>query len=375
MQRIEVGAVEPRAPRSKGFGSALRRSSSASITCRRAERLGFTEDDGIRKRMRESATGVERIINDDMGWLPKTDAQKLLVSLVVMRRHESDYRLTRTQSRQHLVPMQLRRSARRTQCSSKCPRPSQRRRRRGVREASTPRPASTPPRTTSLRRRARSRSWPPRSARSQPGRNSTDSPDARIGGAAHRQTMTDLGNAATRIGEVIGLIQAIAGADQPAGAQRHHRGGARRRGRPRLRGGRRRGEVARRADRQGDRGDRRADRRDPVRRRRRGAGDRAGQRHHRRHVGDRVDCFVTVEEQNAAISSIAEGVNRASLEAQGGAEAMSRVAGTRPTPAPPRATSRRSPTRSPSRPRTSKPRCSASSPTCRRRSDPRSFQS
>jgi len=37
---------------------------------------------------------------------------------------------------------------------------------------------------------------------------------------------------------------------------------------------------------------------------------------------------VTVEEQNAAISSIAEGVNRASLEAQGGAEAMSRVAGT-----------------------------------------------
>ena len=70
-------------------------------------------------------------------------------------------------------------------------------------------------------------------------------------------------------------------ADQPAGAQRHHRGGARRRGRPRLRGGRLRGEVARRPDRQGDRGDRRADRRDPVRRGRRRAGDRAGQRHHR----------------------------------------------------------------------------------------------
>jgi methyl-accepting chemotaxis protein len=36
---------------------------------------------------------------------------------------------------------------------------------------------------------------------------------------------------------------------------------------------------------------------------------------------------ITVEEQNAAVSSIAEGVNRASLEAQGGAQAMSRVAG------------------------------------------------
>ena len=37
---------------------------------------------------------------------------------------------------------------------------------------------------------------------------------------------------------------------------------------------------------------------------------------------------ITVEEQNAAISTIAEGVNRASLEAQGGAQAMHRVAGT-----------------------------------------------
>jgi methyl-accepting chemotaxis protein len=36
---------------------------------------------------------------------------------------------------------------------------------------------------------------------------------------------------------------------------------------------------------------------------------------------------VTVEEQNAAVLSIAEGVNRASLEAQTGAQAMSRVAG------------------------------------------------
>jgi methyl-accepting chemotaxis protein len=36
---------------------------------------------------------------------------------------------------------------------------------------------------------------------------------------------------------------------------------------------------------------------------------------------------VTVEEQNSAVATIAEGVNRASYEAQTGAEAMSRVAG------------------------------------------------
>ena len=45
--------------------------------------------------MRISATAVERIINEDMAWLTKADSQKLLVSLLVMRRYESDYRLTR----------------------------------------------------------------------------------------------------------------------------------------------------------------------------------------------------------------------------------------------------------------------------------------
>ena len=57
-------------------------------------------------------------------------------------------------------------------------------------------------------------------------------------------------------------------ADQPAGAQRHHRGGARRRGRPRLCGGRLGGEAARLADREGDRRDRHADRRHADRDRR-----------------------------------------------------------------------------------------------------------
>ena len=70
--------------------------------------------------------------------------------------------------------------------------------------------------------------------------------------------------------------------DQPARAQRHDRGGARRRGRTRLRGGGLGGEEPREPDRQGDRGRRHADRRDPVGRRRRGDGDRAGQHHHLR---------------------------------------------------------------------------------------------
>ena len=53
-------------------------------------------------------------------------------------------------------------------------------------------------------------------------------------------------------------------ADQPAGAQRDHRGGARRRGRQGLCRGRLRGQEARQPDRQGDRGDLGADRRHAV---------------------------------------------------------------------------------------------------------------
>ena len=58
--------------------------------------LGFSDSEGIRHRMRQSATAVERIINDEMGWLTKLDSQKLLVSLLGMRRSESDYRLNHT---------------------------------------------------------------------------------------------------------------------------------------------------------------------------------------------------------------------------------------------------------------------------------------
>jgi len=58
--------------------------------------LGFSDDEGLRQRMRLAATAVERIINDDMGWLTKADSQKLLLSLLIMRRSESDFRVTRT---------------------------------------------------------------------------------------------------------------------------------------------------------------------------------------------------------------------------------------------------------------------------------------
>ena len=77
-----------------------------------------------------------------------------------------------------------------------------------------------------------------------------------------------LAEAAQKIGDVVTLINEIAEPDQPAGAQRHHRSGARRRSRQGLRGRRLRGEEPGRPDRQGDRGDRRPGRRHPGRDRR-----------------------------------------------------------------------------------------------------------
>ncbi len=60
------------------------------------EALGFTDEDGLNRSMRNAAMAVERIIHEDMSWLRETDAQKLMLSLVTMRRYESEYRLSRT---------------------------------------------------------------------------------------------------------------------------------------------------------------------------------------------------------------------------------------------------------------------------------------
>ena len=66
------------------------------------ELLGFTDDDGLRRAIRDSAMAVERIIHEDMSWLSVADAQKLMVSLVTMRLYETEYRISRTELGQQL---------------------------------------------------------------------------------------------------------------------------------------------------------------------------------------------------------------------------------------------------------------------------------
>jgi methyl-accepting chemotaxis protein len=106
-------------------------------------------------------------------------------------------------------------------------------------------------------------------------------------------------------------------ADQPPGAQRHHRGGAGRRGRQGLRGGRHRGEDARRADLEGHRRDLRPDRRGAAARRTRSS------RRSRRSPStirriDEISSAIasSVEEQGAATGEIAQNVQQAAYGTQ-----------------------------------------------------------
>ena len=58
--------------------------------------LGFSEDQGTRKRLDEAAAGIEQAINEGMTWITQVDRQKLLLSLVTMRRQEAQYRLNQS---------------------------------------------------------------------------------------------------------------------------------------------------------------------------------------------------------------------------------------------------------------------------------------
>jgi methyl-accepting chemotaxis protein len=58
-------------------------------------RLGFTELQGLRRRIYESGANIERIITTELTWVADGDRRKLLISLLVMRRAEADYRSNR----------------------------------------------------------------------------------------------------------------------------------------------------------------------------------------------------------------------------------------------------------------------------------------
>ncbi|HZT27043.1 MAG TPA: HAMP domain-containing methyl-accepting chemotaxis protein [Pseudolabrys sp.] len=55
--------------------------------------LGFNENEGLRKSLRDSGNAIERAINDNMTWLADADSWKLMLSLLTMQHYETAYRL------------------------------------------------------------------------------------------------------------------------------------------------------------------------------------------------------------------------------------------------------------------------------------------
>ena len=57
------------------------------------ETLGFDDASGLRRKLGIANTAIERIINESMTWLADADAGKLMMTLLVMRHQEAEYRL------------------------------------------------------------------------------------------------------------------------------------------------------------------------------------------------------------------------------------------------------------------------------------------
>jgi methyl-accepting chemotaxis protein len=57
-------------------------------------RLGFSDTEGLTGELRATSGAVETIIHEDLSWVGQSDIGKLMASLMSMRHHEIEYRLT-----------------------------------------------------------------------------------------------------------------------------------------------------------------------------------------------------------------------------------------------------------------------------------------
>jgi methyl-accepting chemotaxis protein len=65
-----------------------------TLLTKEQEELGFTDDDGVRGLLTIAGSQVERIVNDEHPWLTDADKKSIIVSLLIMRRYEADFRLS-----------------------------------------------------------------------------------------------------------------------------------------------------------------------------------------------------------------------------------------------------------------------------------------
>ncbi len=57
-------------------------------------KLGFSDREGLRKKLRDTGNKIELAINENMTWLADAAAKKLMITLLTMRNYEAEYRLS-----------------------------------------------------------------------------------------------------------------------------------------------------------------------------------------------------------------------------------------------------------------------------------------
>ena len=75
------------------------------VLVKKQQTLGYTETEGLRGKLRKAGDAVETIINENMSWLAEGDSNKLLMSLMLMRQHEAEYRLNPSELMRQLFVM------------------------------------------------------------------------------------------------------------------------------------------------------------------------------------------------------------------------------------------------------------------------------
>jgi methyl-accepting chemotaxis protein len=91
---VDKGRAESIAGMSRDL-SALREEFNNLV--REQNTLGFDESSGLRRQLQVAGRAVERIINDNLSGLPEADTSKLMVTLLSMRHHEADFRVTESE--------------------------------------------------------------------------------------------------------------------------------------------------------------------------------------------------------------------------------------------------------------------------------------
>jgi methyl-accepting chemotaxis protein len=61
------------------------------------DNLGLSEFEGFQGDLRDGGNSMEKMVNDDMSWLSDTDQRKILTPLMLARRYEVEFRMTRSE--------------------------------------------------------------------------------------------------------------------------------------------------------------------------------------------------------------------------------------------------------------------------------------